>query len=93
MDGDRPLGIGSGHHVGHAVAAEDSRVSVVQPPDTLGVESGEAVDVGVPGAESLAPPVTAGVDENDVALLDGDAGGVELIRGDGIPRLEPVDAA
>ena len=44
-------------------------------------------------AEGVASAVTAGVDEHDVALLDSHAGGVELLRGDGVAGLEPVDAA
>src|SRR5205807_4579917 len=85
--------VGCGHHVGDAVAAQHGRVLVVQPPGALGLEPREAHDVGVPGAERLAPAVTAGVDENDVALFDGNVGGVELILGDGVAGLEPVDAA
>src|SRR6266508_1364453 len=44
-------------------------------------------------AARLASAVTAGVNENDVALFGVDAGGVELIRGDGVAGLEPVDSA
>ena len=94
VDGDRPLRVvASGHHVGHAVAAENGRVLVVQPRRALGVESRQAVDVGVPRAEGVAPAVTAGVDEHDVTLFDLDADGVELVAGDGFAGLEPVDSA
>jgi hypothetical protein len=59
----------------------------------LGIEPREALGVGVPRPEGSASAVTAGVDKNDVTLFDGHAGGVELLRGDGVAGFEPVDAA
>ncbi len=92
VDGDGPVAARSGVHVGDAVGAEHGRVLVVEPPGALGRQAGES-GVGVPRAQGLPPAVAADVDEDDVALLDGDARGFELVGGDGVAGLEPVDAS